>query len=76
MRNLKKKRDIVSMYSAKDYFAGKKDAEPVGQMSNPDDVGPVFVDSETLLRLMSERRPASRGGGFWRRWLMGIIGRS
>lgn len=59
MRNSKKKREMVPMYSAKDYFAGKKDAKPVGQMSNPDAIGPMIVDRETLFRLMAERRPVS-----------------
>ena len=37
----------------------KKDAKPVGQMSNPDAIGPMIVDRETLFRLMAERRPVS-----------------
>ncbi len=57
MRNTKKKRGMVPMYSAKDYFAEKKDARPVGRMSNPDEIGPVLVDRDTLFRLMAERRP-------------------
>ena len=57
MRNSKKKCEMVPIYSAKDYFAGKKDAKPVGQMSNPDAIGPVLVDRETLFRIMAERRP-------------------
>ena len=56
MRNSKKKREMVPMYSAKDYFAGKKDAKPVGQMSNPDMIGPVLVDRETLERLLGKGR--------------------
>ena len=57
MSNSKKKRDMVSIHSAKDYFAGKKDAQPAGLMSNPDAIGPMIVDRETLFRLMAERRP-------------------
>ena len=57
MRNSKKKREMVPMYSAKDYFAGKKDAQPAGLMSNPDAIGPIIVDRETLFRIMAERRP-------------------
>jgi len=57
MRNSKKKRGMVPMYSAKDYIAGKMGARPVGRMSNPDEIGPVLVDRETLFRLMAERRP-------------------
>ena len=59
MRNSKKKREMGPMYSAQEYFAGKKDAKPVGQMSNPDAIGPMIVDRETLFRLMAERRPVS-----------------
>ena len=42
------------MYSAEDFFSGKKDAKPGGWMSNPDDFGPVLVDRETLFRLKAE----------------------
>ena len=56
MRNSKKKREMVPMYSAKDYFAGKKDARPVGRMSNPDEIGPVLVDRATLERLLGKGR--------------------
>ena len=59
MKNLKTKRKMMPMYSAKDYFAGKKDAKPVGQMNNPDAIGPMIVDRETLFRLMAASRPAS-----------------
>ena len=57
MRNSTKKRAMVSMYSVEDFFSGKKDVKPVGQMSNPDEIGPVLVDRETLFRIMAERRP-------------------
>ena len=57
MQENKKKRKMVPMYSAADFFAGKKDARPIGRMSNPDEIGPVLVDRETLFRLMAERRP-------------------
>ena len=50
------KHQKVLMYSAKDFFSGKKDAKPVGWMSNPDDFGPVFVDRETLFRLKAEAK--------------------
>ncbi len=42
------------MCSAEDFFSGKKDAKPVGFMSNPDDFGPVLVDRETLFRLAAQ----------------------
>jgi hypothetical protein len=35
---------MVPMFSAEDFFAGKKDAKFVGWMSNPDEIGPVLVD--------------------------------
>ena len=38
------KRKIVPMFSAADFFSGKKDAKPVGWMSDPDLPGPVIVD--------------------------------
>ncbi len=56
MSNSKKKREMVPMYSAKEYFAGKKDARPVGWVSNPDEISPMIVDRETLGRLTSESR--------------------
>lgn len=48
----KKKRKMVPMYSAADFFSGKKDAKPVGWMSDPDEPGPVLVDRATLERLL------------------------
>ena len=47
-------REKVPMYSAEDFFSGKKDAKPVDWMSNPDDFGPVLVDRETLFRIKAE----------------------
>ena len=44
----------VPMYSAEDFFSGKKDAKPVGWMSDPDEIGPVLVDRETLFRLAAK----------------------
>lgn len=54
MRNSKTKREMVPMYTAKDYFAGKKDAKPIGWMSNPGEIGPVLVDRATLERLIGK----------------------
>ena len=48
----KRKHKMVPMYSAEDFFSGKKDAKPVGWMSNPDEPGPVVVDRATLERLL------------------------
>ena len=44
METPKKKREMVPMYLAEDFFSGKKDAKPVGWMSNPDEPAPVVVD--------------------------------
>ena len=44
----KKKRKMVPMYSAADFFSGKKDAKPVGWISDPDEIDPVLVDRATL----------------------------
>ena len=57
MQGNKKKREMVPVYSAAEFFSGKKGARPVGRMSNPDEIGPVLVDRETLFRLMAERYP-------------------
>ena len=52
METTKKKREMVPMYSAEDFFSDKKDAKPVGWMSDPDEPGPVVVDRATLERLL------------------------
>ena len=54
METPKKNRKMVPMFSAEDFFSGKKDAKPVGWMSDPDEVGPVIVDLATLERLAAE----------------------
>lgn len=46
------KRKRVPMFSAADFFSGKKDAKPVGWMSDPDAPGPVIVDLKTLESLL------------------------
>ena len=45
---------MVPMYSAEDFFSGKKDAKPVGWMSDPDEPGPVVVDRATFDRMVAE----------------------
>ena len=45
---------MVPMYSAEDFFSDKKDAKPVGWMSDPDAPGLVIVDRATLERLIHE----------------------
>ena len=52
MEKPKRKRKMVPMYSVEDFFSGKKDAKPVGWMSDPDEPGPVVVDRATLERLL------------------------
>ena len=46
------KRKRVPLISAADFFSGKKDAKPVGWMSDPDKPGPVIVDLKTLESLL------------------------
>ena len=48
----KRKRKMVPMYSAAAFFSGKKDAKPVGWMSDPDEPGPVILDRETWEKLV------------------------
>ena len=48
----KRKRKMVPMYSAEDFFSGKKDAKPVGWMSDPDEPGPVILDRESWEKLV------------------------
>ena len=54
MKKPKRKRKMVPMYSAEDFFSGRQDAKPAGRMSDPDEVGPVIVDLATLERLAAE----------------------
>ena len=51
MNTPKKKRKMVPMYSAADFFSGKKDAKPVGWMSDPDKPGPVILDRKSWEKL-------------------------
>ena len=37
------------------FFLGKKDAKPVGWMSDPDEPGPVIVDRKTLESLLDDK---------------------
>ena len=56
METPKKNRKMVPMFSAEDFFSDKKDAKPVGWMSDPDAPGPVIVDRATLERLAPEKQ--------------------
>ena len=53
----KKKRKMVPMYSAEDFFSDKKDAKPVGWMSDPDEPGPVLVDRASFEKLTDVKLP-------------------
>ena len=55
MDNPNGKRKRVPMFSAADFFSGKKDAKPVGWMSDPDEPGPVIVDRKTLESLLESK---------------------
>ena len=57
MNTPKKKRKMVPMYSAEDFFSGKKDAKPVGWMSDPDEPGPVILDRKSWEELVGVKRP-------------------
>ena len=48
---------MVPMYSAEDFFSGKKDAKPVGWMSDPDEPGPVILDHKSWEKLMGTKHP-------------------
>lgn len=56
MEKPKKKRKMVPMYSAEDFFSGMEGAKPAGMMSDPDEIGPVIVDRATLERLLPGRK--------------------
>lgn len=60
MNRPKKKRKMVPMYSAEDFFSGKKDAKPVGRMSDPDEPGPVILDPKTWEELVGVN-PSEKG---------------
>lgn len=57
MDNPERKRKTVPMFSAADFFSGKKDAKPVGWMSDPDQPGPVpvIVERKTLESLLGDK---------------------
>ena len=55
MDNPNGKRKRVPMFSAADFFSEKKDAKPVGWMSDPDQPGPVIVDRKTLESLLDDK---------------------
>ena len=55
----KGKPEKVPMFSAADFFSGKKDAKPVGWMSNPDEPGPVILDRKSFESLTGVRIPGA-----------------
>ena len=50
-RHPRRKPKMIPIFAAEDSLAGNKDAKPIGWMSDPDEIGPVFVDMETLKQL-------------------------
>jgi len=56
MDNPERKRKTVPMFSAADFFSGKKDAKPVGWMNDdPGELGPVIVDLKKLESLLDDK---------------------
>lgn len=55
----KGKPKMVPMFSAADFFSGKKDMKPVGWMSNPDEPGPVILDRKSFESLAGGRIPCA-----------------
>ena len=60
MNTTKKERKMVPMYSAEDFFTGKKDAKPVGWMSDPDEPGPAILDPKSWEKLTGFRLSKTR----------------
>ena len=60
MDNPNGKRKRVPMFSAADFFSGKKDAKPVGWMSNPDEPGPVILDRKSFESLTGVSIPGAK----------------
>ena len=52
MNRPKKKRKMVPIYDPADILAGKKNTKKIGELSDPDEPGPVFIDYETMIRLL------------------------
>ena len=48
---------MVPMYSAEDFFPGKKDAKPVGWMSDPDEPGSVILNRKSWEELVGIKHP-------------------
>ena len=55
MDNPNRKRKRVQMFSAEDFFSGKKNPKPIGWMSDPDKPGPVIVDRKTLESILGDK---------------------
>ncbi len=53
------KRKRVPMFSAADFFSGKKDMKTVGWMSNPDEMGPVILDRKSFESLTGVKIPGA-----------------
>jgi len=52
MEKPEKKRKMVPIRPAEDFFSGQCGVQPAGMMSDPDEMGPVIVDRATLERLL------------------------
>lgn len=59
---MKKKIEKVALYSAEEFFSGKKDLERVGWCSNPDKPGPMILDRRTFERICGVNQSVSRSG--------------
>ena len=59
---MKKKRKMVPVYTAEDFFSGKKDAKPVGMMSAPDEIGPVLLARKAWNRLFGDMDKKPKNG--------------
>ena len=55
----KGKPEKVPMFSAADFFSGKKDMKPVGWMSNPDEPGPLILDRKSFECLTGFKIPGA-----------------
>jgi len=59
---MKKNIEKVALYSAEEFFSGKKDLKPVGWCSNPDKPGPMILDRKTFEKICGVK-PAEPGSG-------------
>jgi len=60
---MKKKIEKVALYSAEEFFGGKKDMKPVGWCSNPDKPGPMILDRKTFEKICGVKPSEPESGG-------------